>query len=448
MKNPTTGWTRITARIKVSDVGKQNGYCEWFQDGVYSGGVYNIYMRSIEQGGNYGQPEALWMSYFFGGNFLWASKRTNELAVTNLVASTHGPLSSRYKDVSYGGLGGGTIAELRSGSNVFPSPMLYDESRTSPAGSISSHYEVDLPPMKAEIYTKTITASSPIKIVWDYFRRDAHDAVDGAQDSSVSIYYGAGDTLYASYNYASMPTIGTTYSISSNIVKIKYCMGTNRGAYDSTSKGWKLHYASNSPNVCVVGDSTALTVYTYLVATGLYNVTTIAVEGVGSAYEDASWNNPAVLSSATKLSFDYVIVQNGLNDIVQVDDLSDANVFNYYQTLINDIQRDTKASCKVIASTMTPNRKQIENTWGAGSAKDASAYRRWQALNEAIKGNSGSWYPAITGIDVINPNNTIDLNDTSDNLQTIYQRGGGDYVHPNNYAVQYIEIPNYQELMN
>ena len=448
----SNGWSRFTARCVVSTPGKTDGFVEYFKDGVYTGGIYNIYMRSIEQGANYGQPEQLWFSYFFGGNHFWSSKQHNEIAMTNIVVSTHGPSSSRYKgDASYGT--GQTIAELRYAANLYPSPLCYSESRTSPAGTVASHYEVDWPPQDPNIYTKTITTPySPIKIVWDYYRLDMNDADDGMQDSSCSIFYGAGDTHYASYNYASRPTIGSTYTINSSTCKIRYCPGTNRGETNSNSKGWKFHYASPSTNICVVGDSTALTVYTYLVATGLYDVCTIAVEGIGSVHQDASWNNNTLTvggspwNAARKLGFDYVIVQNGLNDIVQVDDLSDANVFNYFQTLINDINRDTKANCKLIVSTMTPNKTQIYNTWGP--PKDASAYRRWIALNESIKGNSGPWYPALTGIDVVNPNNTIDLNDTSDNLQVYYQRGGGDYVHPNNYAVQYVEVPNYQQLMN
>jgi hypothetical protein len=236
---PTDGWHRYTVRCKVNTPGVSDGFVEYFVDGTYTVGQYNLYMRSIPQYNwdpSYGMIEGLWLSNFFGGSGpnYW-SKRNNYMRFTNVVASIPGIDSSRHFDNSTGV--GTTIPELRYG-DISIQPLLFDESFSASTGIIQSHYKVNTPPNSYDTFVKTITRpDGSIRLNWDYYR---YDWDYGTNNSWTKVYTGNSASPTYSYDRTNMPTIGSNYVINSSTCRIEYFMGNNFGP----SKGWKLHYSS------------------------------------------------------------------------------------------------------------------------------------------------------------------------------------------------------------
>lgn len=181
------------------------------------------------------------------------------------------------------------------------------------------------------------------------------------------------------------------------------------------------------PKICIIGNST---VASYLgqnsISYYLNNniccwITDLSVPGNTIDQQRAYWD---ALSLPHKRSFSYVFVEIGLNDLISSDPLLDA--LGRYQRLIDSIYVNKKTSCKIIGCTMTPCKQRLIDIYGV--VNGALSYAKWQAINEAIKGNSNP----ILHIDRVVSEHTTTLNDGNGNLSATYDMG--DHIHETNAA--------------
>lgn len=129
---------------------------------------------------------------------------------------------------------------------------------------------------------------------------------------------------------------------------------------------------------------------------------------------------------ADKTKLQVVIVQIGLNDVkgrVGANTATSAQVIAEYQSLIDTINADKPAGCKVVVSQMTPCK-----VWLDAAAFAAAAYAAWQNLNEAIAGLGAT---PITGVDGRVTAHVALMKDGSDNLLAILDHNL-DGVHDSN----------------
>lgn len=153
------------------------------------------------------------------------------------------------------------------------------------------------------------------------------------------------------------------------------------------------------------------------------NAADVSESGSRIADQLGYWN---AITDRSKLQV--VIVQIGLNDVkgrVGANTATSAQVIADYQALIDDINADKPAGCKVYVSAMTPCK-----VWLDAATFPAAAYAAWQELNEAIAGNGDT---PITGVDGRITAHVALLSDGADNLAAIYDHNL-DGVHESNEA--------------
>jgi lysophospholipase L1-like esterase len=182
----------------------------------------------------------------------------------------------------------------------------------------------------------------------------------------------------------------------------------------------KSSQASN-PEILFVGNSTMVPVYELFVDDQEpYTCSNIAVWGNTINQQLYAWN---ALTAQQKQSYDFVLVQIGLNDL-------DGDAFiTDYQRLISQISADKKESCEIIAATESPAREKVD-------------YTNWLALNGAIRYEGST---PISGIDHVLTANTTKLDVNGDGyLDSNYNSGDG--IHPNSAGYRVIEN-NYLDLL-
>ncbi|HWJ25261.1 MAG TPA: SGNH/GDSL hydrolase family protein, partial [Flavisolibacter sp.] len=151
-----------------------------------------------------------------------------------------------------------------------------------------------------------------------------------------------------------------------------------------------------------------------------------AIAGITIHQQDSVW-----LADANKSTYDWIIVEIGLNDLIYTE--SAATALARYQTFIDDINLYKKPGAKVIVSTMTPCKQRLLDLYG--STNGLISYQKWLDMNDAI---SGAATNRITGVDYRVTNHTLALNDGNDNLKPIYDIG--DHVHESNAARELIAL--------
>ncbi|MEN3976603.1 tail fiber domain-containing protein [Emcibacter sp. SYSU 3D8] len=185
----------------------------------------------------------------------------------------------------------------------------------------------------------------------------------------------------------------------------------------------------NSSKGVVLGDSTIASylgqneVGYYLLTSsdGLIGttVTTLAQPGHTIDQQKALWT-----ADSNKATYDWIIVQVGLNDLLYSE--SAATALARYQSLIDTINAEKKASAVVVVATMTPLKQRLIDLYGASNG--AISYQKWLDMNVAIMGGGAN---AITGVQYRVHNHTTELDDGTGNLAAIYNI---DNVHENNAA--------------
>ena len=147
-------------------------------------------------------------------------------------------------------------------------------------------------------------------------------------------------------------------------------------------------------------------------------VTSLAVPGETIDQQKARW-----VADANKATYDWVIVQVGLNDVVD-DTVAAPVAINKLQVLVDTINAGKKAGAKVIICTMVPAKSRFFSL--LGSTNGATAYARWASINAAISGGAS----AVTGVDLRISSHTARLNDGAGNLMAPYDTGDG--IHTTN----------------
>lgn len=146
-------------------------------------------------------------------------------------------------------------------------------------------------------------------------------------------------------------------------------------------------------------------------------VQNLALGGDTITGQKAKWD---ALTSANKLTFDFVICQIGLNDYPNT---LAQNITNY-QAMVNAIRASVNADCKIIISKMIPVKNAQPAPVEANQAK-------WVGLNDAIAGSGAT---PITGVDGRITAHVPLLDDGNGSLQSKYVTQSFDPVHENNLA--------------
>lgn len=136
-------------------------------------------------------------------------------------------------------------------------------------------------------------------------------------------------------------------------------------------------------------------------------------------------------ADANKATYDWIIVQVGLNDMVTFGE-SATTVIARYQNLINTIFSTKKASAKIIVSAMLPCKQRWIDL--LGTTDGAAAQAKWEAVNEAIMGGGAN---PVVNVDFRNNQHVEPLSDGTGNLSVAYNPSN-DHIHENNQGRQII----------
>lgn len=173
-------------------------------------------------------------------------------------------------------------------------------------------------------------------------------------------------------------------------------------------------------NICITGDSIeARWPYSINGSTFSYSLIEAVRWQVNISFNDLAvgstqlddalgyWN---ALSSGAKSSFDYVIISGCRNNLGS----GLASYVSEAQTLINQVNTDKQASCKIILTTCCPS---VQNN-----------YSTYLLVNEAIRGQGSS---PLTGFDYYIDEHSAYMDNGSGALKTEYIGAGNDTLHPN-----------------
>jgi len=131
-------------------------------------------------------------------------------------------------------------------------------------------------------------------------------------------------------------------------------------------------------------------------------------------------------ADSNKATYDWIIVQIGLNDILPTSETA-ATVIARYQNLINTIYATKKASAKIIVSTMLPCKQRFIDLVGA--VDGALAQQKWVDINNAIMGGGAN---PVINVDFRNNDHVLPLSDGNGNIAKNYNVASGDNIHENN----------------
>lgn len=233
---------------------------------------------------------------------------------------------------------------------------------------------------------------------------------------TMNVYYGS--------NYNSYYDIPVTFNTDGVLNKSDVIGNTTTEALNSLSNASKISKGLISGDSTIASYLGQSAVASYLVLPAdlsLGNsITDISVPGHTIAQQKSAW-----LALSDKNTYDYVIVQIGLNDVGFTE--SNATVIARLQDYINSINSNKKASCKVIIGTMTPAKQRWIDLYG--ETNGATAQSQWIAINEAIKGNGSN---PITGAASRVYEHTEAISDMYKNLAAPYDMG--DHIHESNLA--------------
>jgi len=195
---------------------------------------------------------------------------------------------------------------------------------------------------------------------------------------------------------------------------------------------------SQNKRVVISGDSTlaAFACRTDTIASHLFTsdeqtdgktAVNIAVPGHTINQQLATWNT---LSYAVKKSFDFIIIQIGLNDIYNT---AITQCISNLQNYVNTVNSSKKTGAKIILSCMLPCKQR----WIALNTPGFDPYlqndpvvtqQNWIDLNKSIM-NQNTSLPNITGVDFRNNYHVSLMDDGNGNLKPAYDCG--DYIHEN-----------------
>lgn len=148
------------------------------------------------------------------------------------------------------------------------------------------------------------------------------------------------------------------------------------------------------------------------------------------------------LNSSLIETFDFIIVQVGLNNCANTDSSIPISQLQNYVDAINLKKRD---NAKVILSCMLPckARWQYVNDMGIVINNPIQSQQTWIDINKAIM-NENSVLSNIQNVDFRNNYHVNLMDDGSGNLKTIYDCG--DYIHENQEGAN-VMIEGYKKII-
>ena len=156
-------------------------------------------------------------------------------------------------------------------------------------------------------------------------------------------------------------------------------------------------------------------------AAGFY-VDNHAVPGHTIDQQRAVWQ---ALTTAQKKSYNYVVVEIGLNDLnpaVSID-----TTLAKYQQLIDTIYNQKGPYCKILLATMTPCKQRLYDVYGGSGA---ASWQKWKDINSAIM---GTYTTNITKADYRFNQHTLTMENANGNLDTMLEvYGTYDHIHESN----------------
>jgi lysophospholipase L1-like esterase len=419
---PKGYWSTVYVHVKNNTLGYTNGYVEAYQDGELKAKMTGTRTRSTDQGADYGQFERAIFSFFFGGEHtsVYASPRTQYIQMDNIAVYRFKPGANNY-NASVKNIGASCPEVPALTASVTPEHLLKNETYINPSDTIydvgNDKSNIYWPPYgKTPIYKKVVRPAGTT-ITYSFVTEEFGYPDYGIPcEMYVKVYADTGANKGTALSTFGRTGVNNgrdpgytnpsgTYTISSNRATFEMYPGCNGGI----TRGVAIKYDSK-PSLLFVGNSTMVPIYNLFVSENApYINNNIAVSGHYISQQLAAWN---ALTTAQKQSYDYVLLQIGLNDCVANDSTTTATA---YQNLVNQINTDKKATCKIIAATLTPAK---------GSSVDDD---KWLAINRAIRGQGAN---AVEGIDIVMETNTTGLDGNSDMVMDA-QYDSGDHIHPN-----------------
>lgn len=164
-----------------------------------------------------------------------------------------------------------------------------------------------------------------------------------------------------------------------------------------------------------------------------YFAENIAVGGNTIQQQNLIWNN---LTSGKKASFDYILIQVGLNNCLENNSVV---AINALQTYVNNVNSTKKNEGKIILSCMLPCKARWKylNDNNIYPNNPAVSQQNWVDINYAIMNT-------ITGVDYTNDYHVALLDDGNGNLNPLYDCG--DFIHDNQAAAD-IRIQGYRNII-
>lgn len=206
----------------------------------------------------------------------------------------------------------------------------------------------------------------------------------------------------------------------------------------------------NGLNVLITGDSTmaAFACRSTSIAQNLFtsqeqllgkSAFNIAVGGNTINQQLTIYNN---LNESLKKTFDFVLVQVGLNDCVTG---NSTQAINDLQNYVNVINSSKKTGAKIILSCMLPckYRWTYLNSSGILPNNPTLSQQVWIDMNKAIM-NQNSSLANIIGVDYRNNYHVLLMDDGNGNLKT--ELDCGDYIHENQLGAE-IMITGYRNII-
>jgi hypothetical protein len=233
---PRGQWLHGTLRIKMNTPGQPDGIYEFYVDGVLRAQAKNVTWRSAAQGADKNKIDFIFPAFFFGGGGTnYICPRDNYVRLDNMIAYYYKTTSSNY--LSGPAPSGHTIPIVRPTANVYPNKLLFNETFTSPSGTIKTHYVGEYSPYSwSTVEKKIIGTTGTVKITFTKF--DAGYDVWSTYNSWTKVYSGTGTNKQLRYTFNKYNVPSGTYTIDGNSATIEYYSGW------SHSSGWTVNYTT------------------------------------------------------------------------------------------------------------------------------------------------------------------------------------------------------------
>ncbi len=313
-------------------------------------------------------------------------------------------------------------------STTYDYRVVYTDATASTVNSNTLSVTLDAPPSPATAITLSGPTSGALGNASTNFTVGSNGSVTGSVVVTPSDSGAGGTFTPSTVTLTTTSTETFTYtppSFGAKVISVTNNGGlTNPASVNFTVVGSGLILGDSTVAAYSGQNSVASYLYTETQTSNGWTAEDIAVPGHTIAQQKTVY-----LSTASRSTVDYTLVQVGLNDLNPAEASSVA--IARLQDLVATVNTNNKAGSLTIISTMIPARQRLIDVYGA--INGPLSYQKWLDINNAIKGLGGT---PITDVDYRISNHTPLLDDGSGNLAVAYDIG--DHIHENNAARQII----------